>query len=128
MNKDNLKKNYENVCNGYLVAFYKKHGFDFKDARWIADRPGEIAEVADYCVDMQTIIDDINLDAKEDEFIKWYDYCQEMQFLGAETTPNFMSWINGCPRKSESEIKHLKLLHKRVEELKNELINEIKKQ
>ena len=122
-----LQENYKNACNAYLQAFCHRHGYDFEHASWVADRPGEIAAIRDnYFVDMQTIVDDINLDAPENEFLKWYDYCMGMRYLGAETTPNFRSWVNGCPRKSPEEIQSLKELKERIEVLKNELIEDLK--
>ena len=127
MNKEALKANYKNACDDYLEAFCEKHGFDRGNSRWIADRPGEIADVGDYCVDMQTIADDINLDAPEEEFFKWYDYTIEMGMLGALRIPNFRSWIKGCPRKSREEIDKLKALKQKIEELKKELTNELDK-
>jgi hypothetical protein len=125
MNKEELKTNYERACNNYLKAFCEKHEFDFDTNEWIAGRAGEVVQIADYYVDMATIIDDIELDAPESAFLKWYDYCTEMRFLGAETTPNFRSWIRGCPRKSEAEIVKMKAAQQRIEELKRELINSI---
>ena len=46
---------------------------------------------------MQTIITDIELNAPEEEFIKWYDYNMRAHIFGF-ATPNFDSWLNGCPR------------------------------
>ena len=91
MDKETLKFNYAKACDDYLTAFCEKHGFDRDNSRWIADRPGEIADVGDYSVDMQTIADDINLDAPEEEFFKWYDYTIEMGMLEALRIPNFRS-------------------------------------
>jgi len=121
MDRKTLKQNYENACNAYLEAFCKKHGFDRADSYWIGDRTGEIADVADYCADMSTIIDDIELDVPEEEFLEWYDYCTEMHFLGAETAPNFRSWVKGCPRRSKEEIEELRRLHQNVADAKDML-------
>jgi len=126
MDKKVLKQNYEKACNDYLDAFCVKHGFNRFDTYWIADRVGEIADIADYTVDMSTIIDDIELDAPEEEFLAWYDYCTEMHFLGAETTPNFRSWVKGCPRKTKEEIEELRQHHQKIVETKEELERLIK--
>ena len=125
MDKETLKENYEKACNEYLKAFCEKHGFDFQDSYWIGDRIGEIADVCSYCVDMQTIVDDINFYAPEDGFLKWYEYTLDMRLLGAGTTPNFRSWIRNCPRHSPMKIKELKRHQKDIEKLKEELINSI---
>ena len=120
MNKETLKTNYKKACNGYLAAFCKKHGYDYIDAKynWVGGDVGGIACIADYLVDMRTIIDDIQLDAPEEEFLKHYDYCLELGLLGVTELPNFRSWIAGCPRRSDAEIEELKRLHNNVEEAK----------
>ena len=125
MDKETLKTNYKDACDAYLKEFCKKHDFNIEDACWIAGRYGEIVVVSDYPVDMQTIIDDINLDAPEDEFFKWNDYSLEMSILGAMSIPNFRNWVAGCPRKSQEEIEKLKKLQRKIKELKEELKNSI---
>ena len=125
MTKEQLKSNYEQVANDYAYEFCYKHEIEFDG--WIGDDAGGIANCSDYSVDMQTIIDDINLDAPECEFIAWYDYCLELGMLGVKGLPNFRSWIKGCPRKTEEEIAEIKAAHEKVEEAKRmleELINE----
>ena len=127
MNKEKLKANYKNACQDYLQAFCEKHEYDFDDTDWVGDQPGSIAAIADYFVDMQTIIDDIELEAPEEEFLKWYDYCLEMRSFDAESTPNFQSWVKGCPRRSQEEINSLKSLREKIEGLKSELGNMLNK-
>jgi transcription elongation factor Elf1 len=61
---------------------------------------------------------EMDTDAPEDEFLKWYDYCLELRLLGVESTPNFRNWLKGCPRKSESEMEELRQAHQRVEDAK----------
>ena len=127
MNKEALKANYKNACDDYLEAFCEKHGFDWDYSHWMGNRPGEIVSVGDYFVDMKTIVDDINLDAPEEEFWKWYDYTLDMDLLGAKPLPDFGSWIKGCLRKSREEIDKLKALQQNIEELRKELANELDK-
>ena len=125
MDKETLKKDYKAACENYLKEFCTKHGLDYESSGWIADRPGEIAEIGDSTVDMQTIIDDIESDSPEEEFFKWYYYTVEMGFLGVENPPPFRLWINGCPRKSYEEISELKALKAKIERLKEELENRL---
>ena len=116
MTKEQLNKNYTKAVNDYIRSFCDKHGFEFEG--WVGNEAGTVAFCSDYCVDMQTIIDDIELDAPEDEFFKWYDYTVELGLLEVEGLPNFRSWLKGCPRKSESEIEEIRAAHERVEESK----------
>jgi len=118
METNNLSANYENACNDYLRAFCDKHGFDFEDAKtsWVAGEVGEVTCCADCYVDMRTIIADIEQDAPKEEFVKWYDYCLELHSFGATSTPNYKSWLRGCPRKSEAEMEELRTLHAKAED------------
>jgi hypothetical protein len=116
-----LQTQYRNACNAYLFAFCQKHEFEYDENAWVANRPGEVACVADYFVDMQTIVDDIDLDAPEDVFFEWYDYTLELGSMGVQGLPNFRSWVKGCPRKSEQEIQEIRDLHQRVEDAKTQL-------
>lgn len=115
ISKEKAKQLYEDGCNAYLQLFCEKHEFDFEDAKdcWVSGDVGSITECGDYFVGMQTIIDDIELDAPEDEFFKWYDYCLRANDLGLDV-PNFKSFVKGCPRTSEETLTKL-------ESIKNEL-------
>ena len=117
-----LKQHYENACNAYLKAFCDKHGFDYEPDCWVANDTGTIACIADYFVSMETIITDINTDAPEEEFLKWYDYCLELSSLGVSGLPNFKSWLAGCPRKSDAEFEKIRQAKKEVEEAKRRLM------
>jgi hypothetical protein len=56
----------------------------------------------------------------EEEFTKWYDYNLVAHEFGF-TTPNFESWLRGCPRVSEETFKKL-------QGLKNDLDDAIKEE
>lgn len=101
-----IRTHYEDACNEYLIAFAQKHDFD--SYYWIADRIGEIADFNEfYSVDMADIRTDIDMDAPEPEFIKWYEYCLDAIELHL-THPNFRSWLHGCPHASAEEIERLR--------------------
>jgi hypothetical protein len=70
---------------------------------------------------MQTIIEDIDLDAPKDMFIKWYDYCLIVSGFNFDT-PNFKSYIKGCPIVPQEAIDKIK----RAEQNLYDLINEQK--
>jgi hypothetical protein len=121
MNLSKLKSSWEKVCNEYLKAFCKKHGFDYESDCWVGNDVDGVAAISDYCVDMTTIRMDIDMDSPEDEFLKWYDYCLELHCLGVESTPNFRNWLKGCPRKSEVEMEELRQAQRRVKDAKRML-------
>ena len=119
MSKETAKEYFVKGCNEYLRLFCEKHDFDYEEAKesWVANCVGDVTCVGDIFVGMQTIITDIEMDAPEEEFIKWYDYNLVAHEFGF-TTPNFESWLRGCPRVSEDTFKKL-------QGLKNDLDNAV---
>ena len=119
MSKETAKEYFVKGCNEYLRLFCEKHDFDYEDAKesWVANCVGDVTCVGDIFVGMQTIITDIEMDAPEEEFIKWYDYNLVAHEFGF-ATPNFESWLRGCPRVSEDTFKKL-------QGLKNDLDNAV---
>lgn len=118
---NNLKQSYESAANNYLKAFCLKHGFDYEPDCWVGKYVGTICQIGDYFVDMETIRTDIDMNAKEDEFIKWYDYSLRVGTLGCTGIPNFENWLRRCPVKSEEEILAMEATRKRINELEEEL-------
>ena len=120
MSKDKAREYFVKGCNEYLRLFCEKHDFDYEEAKesWVANCVGDVTWVGDIFVGMQTIITDIEMDAPEDEFIKWYDYNLVAHEFGFNT-PNFESWLRGWPRVSEETFKKL-------QGLKNDLDDAIK--
>lgn len=125
------------ICNKYLKMFCEKHDYDFDDATnsWVANFDGTVVLCGDEYVSMEDIILDIEIDAPEEEFRKWYYYCMDCEVLGKHS-PNYYSWLNGCPRMLPSDLKDLVDKKNenpnynieneyRIRELKNELNNVI---
>ena len=108
MSKELARAHFIKGCNEYLRLFCEKHDFDYEEAKesWVANCVGDVTCVGDIFVGMQTIIADIEMDAPEEEFIKWYDYNLVAHEFGF-TTPNFDSWLRGCPRVSDEAFKKL---------------------
>ena len=119
MSKEKAREYFVKGCNEYLRLFCEKHDFDYEEAKesWVANCVGDVTCVGDIFVGMQTIITDIEMDAPEEEFIKWYDYNLVAHEFGFNT-PNFDSWLRGCPRVSDETFKKL-------QGLKNDLDNAI---
>jgi hypothetical protein len=108
MSKEQAREYFEKGCNEYLRLFCEKHDYDYEEAKesWVGNCVGDVTCVGDIFVGMQTIITDIEMDAPEEEFIKWYDYNLVAHEFGFNT-PNFESWLRGCPRVSEETFKKL---------------------
>ena len=122
MSKETAREYFVKGCNEYLRLFCEKHDYDYEEAKesWVANCVGDVTCVGDIFVGMQTIITDIEMDAPEEEFIKWYYYNLVAHEFGF-TTPNFESWLRGCPRVSEETFKKL-------QGLKNDLDDAIKEE
>lgn len=116
MSKETAKEYFVKGCNEYLRLFCEKHDYDYEEAKesWVANCVGDVTCVGDIFVGMQTIITDIEMDAPEEEFLKWYDYNLVANEFGF-TTPNFESWLRGCPRVPQESFDKLEALKKDLE-------------
>ena len=117
MSKETAKEYFVKGCNEYLRLFCEKHDFDYEEAKesWVANCVGDVTCVGDIFVGMQTIIADIEMDAPEEEFLKWYGYNLVANEFGF-TTPNFDHWLRGCPRVPQESFDKLEALKKDLED------------
>lgn len=120
MSKETAREYFEKGCNEYLRLFCEKHDFDFLDAKrsWVGNNIGTIVCCGDFFVDMRDIITDIDKDAPNGEYENWYEYTLDAHNLGL-TTPNYESWLKGCPRSSQEDIERLFKLKKDFEDAVN---------
>lgn len=114
---DNINILWKSVCNKYLKLFCDKHDYDYEEAKnsWVANDVGGIVLIGDYYVSINTIRTDIDMNAPEEEFIKWYDYCLDAHEFNI-VQPNFDSWLRGCPITSEQTFERLRSIKKDLEE------------
>lgn len=117
MSKETARECFVKGCNEYLRLFCEKHDFDYEEAKdsWVGGSIGEITMCGDYYVAMPTIIADIEMDAPEEEFLKWYGYNLVANEFGF-TTPNFDHWLRGCPRVPQESFDKLEALKKDLED------------
>lgn len=116
MNNKEARDLYNRGCNAYLQLFCEKHGYDYEDAKdsWVANEVGGIICVNDYFVDMATIITDVEHCSDNSEFLKWYDYCLQASEFDL-TTPNYSSWLKGCPRTPKESFDNLRSIKESLE-------------
>lgn len=95
-----LKERYEVICNAYIRAFVKKHGYEFTD--WIPiERVGEIAcFIEQYFFTLTDIMYDIDNDLPKGLIFEWQEYHLEYHFanLGSDNEYvqiNLKDYING---------------------------------
>lgn len=120
MSKETAREYFEKGCNEYLRLFCEKHDFDFEDAKesWVGGQTVGVVCCGDYFIDIRDIITDIDKDAPNDEYEKWYAYTLDAHNLGL-TTPNYESWLKGCPRSSQEDIERLFKLRREFEDAVN---------
>lgn len=111
-----LRASYDDACNQYLAAFAAKHGIDRSDCDWVGDEPGGVAMIGDWFASMEVITLDIDRDAPEGEFLKWYDYGLRCDELELPDKCNYRSWLQGCPRYSEEAFERIAALRKTLQE------------
>ena len=123
-----LKHQYINACNAYLEAFCDKHGFDYDEAvnSWVAGEAGGVCSLGDYFVSFEDMRTDIDRDAVKSAYWKYHDYFMEAHDFGFNC-PNYKSWLRGCPRLSEGQIKSLREAKNRVYEAQKEFELDLKK-
>lgn len=111
-----LKQKYDDVCEAYAKAFAERHGFDYSDSNWVANEKGGIIEFGDLYVNFETIRYDVDNQPDKDEFIKYYDYCNEagQYYL---PIPNYKSWCKGCPRTTPETFAELRQFKKQLDDL-----------
>ena len=106
--KRQLKEQWKQACNGFLVELLRMWELDGYYGYWIGDEVGGVYDYGgDMCINMDDIIYCVEHDVTEEEYREWSDYCVEASEFGFNT-PNLKSWHMGCPRTSAETFKHLR--------------------
>ena len=126
--KRQLKEQWKQACNGFLVELLRMWELDSYYGSWIAE---EIGGVYDYggsiTIGMDDIIYCVEHDVTQQQYMEWQDYIFDADEFGFDT-PNLRSWMKGCPRTSAETFEHLReikaMLNKAIEEEKERVNNE----
>lgn len=108
-NKAKLKEQYEQACNGYLLALLNMWELDAHYGYWIGDETGGLYDYGDgmMTINMDNIIYCVEHDVTESQYQEWQEYvCDAAEF--GFVTPNLRSFVRGCPRTSAETFKHLR--------------------
>ena len=116
LNKNKLKRDFQDACNAYLKAFCEKHEYDYEDTYWAGGDVGGVVLCGDQYVSIDTIRTDIDMDAPEEEFLKWYDYITEVGFNNLPTM-NYEHWLKGAPRIPQESIDNIKARKQELDDL-----------
>lgn len=108
--KRQLKEQWQQACNGFLVELLRMWELDAHYGYWIGDEVGGVYDYGgDMCINMDDIIYCVEHDVTEEEYREWSDYCVEASEFGFNT-PNLKSWHMGCPRTPPETFHHLREL------------------
>ena len=86
-----LKKQYENVCNEYLRKFCNKQGFVFDNDMWVNQDVGSTVMCNDMFLNFSDIVWDINSKQPKGAITEWYYECLE----NIEKSINYFSYTKG---------------------------------
>jgi len=112
--KRQLKEQWKQACNGYLVELLRMWELDGHYGYWIGEDVGGVYDYGgDMCIGMDDIIYCVEHDVTEEEYREWSDYCVEASEFGFDT-PNLKSWHMGCPRTPKETFDHLRILKKNL--------------
>jgi hypothetical protein len=84
-----LKKQYESICNKYILTFCEKQDFIFEG--WVADIVGGVACCNDFFFSFDDIVLDVNTEQKPGDIIDWY--YGNLEIDGVHI--NYYSYIKG---------------------------------
>lgn len=101
---------YEAGCNALADEFIRKYELSYADMHWVGDNAGDICCIGDWFFSTEAMKVAIDYDVDWSDLMAWYDYTIDSQMLHL-ITPNLESWVKGCPRASEEQLKVLRKLN-----------------
>ena len=124
--KRQLKEQWKQACNGFLVELLRMWELDACYGYWIGDEVGGLYDYGDgmFTISMDDIIYCVMGDITREQYIEWQEYLCDATEFGFDT-PNLLSWIRGCPRTPQAVFDRLRRmkaeLDKAVEEEKQRM-------
>ena len=115
--KQQLKKDWKQACNGFLVELLRMWELDGHYGYWIGNEDGTLYDYGDgmFTINMDDIIYCVLGDITCEQYIEWQEYCCDAAEFGFDT-PNLRSWIRGCPRTSKETFDTLRMLKQGLQE------------
>jgi hypothetical protein len=111
--KQQLKEDWKQACNGFLVELLRMWELDGHYGYWIGNEEGSLYDYGDgmFTINMDDIIYCVLGDITSEQYIEWQEYVCEAAEFGFDT-PNLKSWHMGCPRTPKETFDHLRRLKK----------------
>jgi hypothetical protein len=126
--KAQLKEDWKQACNGFLVELLRMWELDGHYGYWIGNEEGSLYDYGDgmFTINMDDIIYCVLGDITSEQYIEWQEYVCEAAEFGFDT-PNLRSWIRGCPRTSKATFDTLRMMKQGLQEAIDEEKQRIKK-
>ena len=107
--KRQLKEQWEQSCNAFLVELLRMWELDACYGYWIGDETGSVYDYGDgmFTINMDDIIYCVLADVTREQYIEWQEYICDATEFGFDT-PNLRSWIRGCPRTPQETFDRLR--------------------
>ena len=127
--KRQLKEQWKQSCNGFLVELLRMWELDAHYGYWIGDETGSVYDYGDgmFTINMDDIIYCVLADVTREQYIEWQEYICDAAEFGFDT-PNLRSFVRGCPRTSAETFKHLReikaMLNDAIQDEKERVKNE----
>jgi len=114
--KQQLKEQWEQACNGFLVELLRMWELDAYYGYWIGDEVGGMYDYGDgmFTINMDNIIYCVLEDITREQYMEWQEYIVDAAEFGF-TTPNLRSWMHGCQRTSPEVFEKLRGMKREFE-------------
>ena len=109
--KRQLKEQWEQACNGFLVELLRMWELDAHYGYWIGDETGGVYDYGDgmLTINMDDIIYCVENDVTESQYIEWQEYIIEAHEFGFDM-PSLKAWMHNCPRVAKETFDKLRAL------------------
>jgi hypothetical protein len=107
--KRQLKEQWQQACNGFLVELLRMWELDAHYGYWIGDETGGVYDYGDgmLTINMDDIIYCVLSDVTQEQYEEWQQYIIDASEFGF-ATPNLRSFVRGCPRTPAETFQHLR--------------------
>jgi len=114
--KQQLKEQWKQACNGFLVELLRMWELDAYYGYWIGDEVGGMYDYGDgmFTINMDNIIYCVLEDITREQYMEWQEYIVDAAEFGF-TTPNLRSWMHGGPRTSPEVFEKLRGMKREFE-------------
>ena len=110
--KRQLKEQWKQACNGFLVELLRMWELDACYGYWIGDDVGGVYDYGGmFTINLGDIIYCVEHDVTYEQYMEFQEYICDAAEFGFDM-PNLRSWMMGCPRTDAETFKKLREMKK----------------